>query len=67
MERIEDRDDAALIALAGAAGITGDVAALRAELARRSLLLHGHLLVRGALPEAMVAVVGARACEPGME
>jgi len=60
-------EDEALIAIARDAGIGWDVARLRGELARRALTVRGKLLVRGALPAgdgAMVAIVGARACDP---
>jgi len=68
---IDHRDagtDSLVLDLAHAAGATGDLMTLDAALVRRGLQLHqrsvGPLLVRGTLPEAMVAVVGARACDP---
>jgi len=61
--------DLLLAELARKAGVLGDAALLKAELERRQLTLHdGPLLVRGVLPQAMVAVVGARASDPyGLE
>jgi DNA processing protein len=51
--------------LARDAGLDPDPPALLAELERRALTVHeGSLLVRGALPPTMVAVVGARASDP---
>lgn len=66
MQEAGGDEDRALVAIARGAGIVWDAARLRAELDRRGLGSKGPLIVRGALPEgaAMVAVVGARACDP---
>ncbi len=63
-----DALDILMLDLAQAAGARGDMATLSDALGRRGLTLHhvdvGPLLVRGTLPDAMVAVVGARASDP---